>query len=152
MGSMAAEVDVLHQAGKEALGAVSVDATWHDPGLDEAALGWARPAWDALAPFSAGGVYLDFAGLGGTRRSRVTPPSARTQIASTASAGPTTRKGSLTLRRTSRERGRVCRGHHGRPGPHADEAHRASADAVKQRRCPPSGLHALHMRHPRRRS
>jgi FAD/FMN-containing dehydrogenase len=52
-------------AHRQAAFNVSVDAIWHDSGLDEAALGWARSAWDALAPFSTGGVYLNFAGLGG---------------------------------------------------------------------------------------
>jgi FAD/FMN-containing dehydrogenase len=44
---------------------VSVDALWFDRGLDDVAIGWARSGWDALAPFSTGGVYLNFAGLGG---------------------------------------------------------------------------------------
>lgn len=43
---------------------VSVDASWHDPALDEAATGWARSTWDALAPYATGDVYLNFAGLG----------------------------------------------------------------------------------------
>lgn len=43
---------------------VSIDASWHDPTLDEASLGWVRSTWDALLPFSTGGVYLNFAGLG----------------------------------------------------------------------------------------
>ncbi|MDQ4119762.1 MAG: FAD-binding oxidoreductase, partial [Actinomycetota bacterium] len=43
---------------------VSVDASWHDPALDDAAIGWARSTWEALAPFATGGVYLNFAGLG----------------------------------------------------------------------------------------
>ena len=43
---------------------VSIDASWHDPALDTAAIGWARATWDALAPYATGGVYLNFAGLG----------------------------------------------------------------------------------------
>jgi FAD/FMN-containing dehydrogenase len=43
---------------------VSVDATWHDPALDEAAIGWCRSTFDALAPFATGGMYVNFAGLG----------------------------------------------------------------------------------------
>ncbi len=43
---------------------VSIDASWHDPALDSAAIGWARATWDALAPYATGGVYLNFAGLG----------------------------------------------------------------------------------------
>ena len=31
---------------------ISVDASWHDPALDGAAIGWARSTWDALAPFA----------------------------------------------------------------------------------------------------
>ncbi|GGX59115.1 FAD-binding oxidoreductase [Streptomyces minutiscleroticus] len=43
---------------------VSFDAGWQDPALDEAAIGWARSAWDALKPFASGGMYINFAGLG----------------------------------------------------------------------------------------
>jgi FAD/FMN-containing dehydrogenase len=43
---------------------LSVDASWHDPALDDTAIGWARSTWDAIAPFATGGVYLNFAGLG----------------------------------------------------------------------------------------
>lgn len=43
---------------------LSVDAGWFDPGLDDAAIGWARGMWDALAPYATGGVYVNFAGLG----------------------------------------------------------------------------------------
>jgi FAD/FMN-containing dehydrogenase len=43
---------------------VSVDASWHDPALDDTAIGWARSTWDALARFATGGLYLNFAGLG----------------------------------------------------------------------------------------
>jgi FAD/FMN-containing dehydrogenase len=43
---------------------LSVDASWHDPALDDTAIGWARETWGALAPFATGGVYLNFAGLG----------------------------------------------------------------------------------------
>lgn len=42
---------------------VSVDAAWVDPALDEAAIAWSRATWEALRPFSTGGVYLNFAGL-----------------------------------------------------------------------------------------
>lgn len=43
---------------------VSIDAGWRDPSLDEAAIRWARSAWDAMKPFSRGGAYVNFAGLG----------------------------------------------------------------------------------------
>lgn len=41
---------------------MSVDAFWEEPELDDAAIGWARSTWDALAPFSTG-VYVNFSGL-----------------------------------------------------------------------------------------
>ncbi|MGW0188649.1 FAD-binding oxidoreductase [Streptomyces sp. NPDC003362] len=43
---------------------VSIDAGWQDPALDETAIEWARSAWDAMKPFSSGGTYVNFAGLG----------------------------------------------------------------------------------------
>ncbi|MFC8366909.1 FAD-binding oxidoreductase [Streptomyces sp. NPDC057239] len=43
---------------------VSIDAGWQDPALDDTAIGWARSAWDAMKPFSSGGTYVNFAGLG----------------------------------------------------------------------------------------
>ena len=43
---------------------ISVDASWQDPELDDAAIAWARSTWDAIAPYATGGVYLNFAGLG----------------------------------------------------------------------------------------
>jgi FAD/FMN-containing dehydrogenase len=43
---------------------LSVDASWSDPELDDAAsIEWARSTWEALKPFSTGGVYINFAGL-----------------------------------------------------------------------------------------
>ncbi|MGH2751251.1 MAG: FAD-binding oxidoreductase [Actinomycetota bacterium] len=44
---------------------VSVDASWSEPALDAATIGWSRSTWDALRPFSTGGVYINFAGLEG---------------------------------------------------------------------------------------
>lgn len=46
------------------LGETVIDVT--DPGLDEAAIGWARGACDAMRPFANGGVYVNFSGLGDT--------------------------------------------------------------------------------------
>ena len=44
---------------------LSIDAAWFDPTLDDTAVGWARSTWGAvLQPFSTGGIYLNFAGLG----------------------------------------------------------------------------------------
>jgi berberine-like enzyme len=42
---------------------VSIDAGWTDPAMDDAAIGWARRAWDRLTPSATGGVYVNFAGL-----------------------------------------------------------------------------------------
>ncbi|MFF4981319.1 FAD-binding oxidoreductase [Streptomyces sp. NPDC001046] len=42
---------------------VSIDAGWQDPAMDEAAIAWARSAWEAMKPFSSGGTYVNFAGL-----------------------------------------------------------------------------------------
>lgn len=42
---------------------VSVGAFWDDPELDDVAVDWARSTWDAFAPFSTGGVYVNFSGL-----------------------------------------------------------------------------------------
>ena len=43
---------------------ISVDASWQDPELDDAAIAWARSTWDAIAPHATGGMYINFAGLG----------------------------------------------------------------------------------------
>lgn len=50
-------------AHRDATFNVSIDAFWDDPALDEIAVGWARSTWDAFAPFSTGGVYVNFSGL-----------------------------------------------------------------------------------------
>ena len=42
---------------------LSIDASWSDSALDAAAMEWARSTWDALKPFSTGGIYINFAGL-----------------------------------------------------------------------------------------
>lgn len=42
---------------------LSIDPVWSDPALDGRAIGWARGLWDALRPFSTGGVYVNFSGL-----------------------------------------------------------------------------------------
>lgn len=42
---------------------VSLDSGWTDPALDAEGIGWARGTWDALAPYAAGGVYINFSGL-----------------------------------------------------------------------------------------
>jgi FAD/FMN-containing dehydrogenase len=42
---------------------ISVDTFWTEPALDDTAIGWARSTWDAMKPFSTGGVYVNFSGL-----------------------------------------------------------------------------------------
>ncbi|MGH9243077.1 MAG: FAD-binding oxidoreductase [Acidimicrobiales bacterium] len=43
---------------------VSIDGSWHEPGLDATSVDWVRSTWERVAPFATGGVYLNFAGLG----------------------------------------------------------------------------------------
>ena len=43
---------------------LSIDASWSEPALDEAAIAWARSTWEALRAYATGGIYLNFAGLG----------------------------------------------------------------------------------------
>jgi FAD/FMN-containing dehydrogenase len=42
---------------------LSIDACWTRPTDDAGVIGWARGAWDALAPYASGGVYVNFSGL-----------------------------------------------------------------------------------------
>lgn len=42
---------------------LSIDTQWTDPAHDTEGVGWARASWDALRPFSTGGVYVNFSGL-----------------------------------------------------------------------------------------
>jgi FAD/FMN-containing dehydrogenase len=41
---------------------LSVDELWFDESFDEAALEWGRTTWQAMLPYSNGGVYMNFAG------------------------------------------------------------------------------------------
>ncbi|MCX2925082.1 hypothetical protein [Streptomyces sp. NEAU-W12] len=56
--------DESTSAHRSARYGVSIDAGWRDPALDGSAPGWARSAGDAMKPFSSGGTYVNFAGLG----------------------------------------------------------------------------------------
>jgi hypothetical protein len=58
------EPDATAYAHRSANFNLSVDASWSDPALDEAAIAWARSTWDALRHHATGGIYLNFAGLG----------------------------------------------------------------------------------------
>jgi hypothetical protein len=56
---------------------ISFDASWSDAAQDDTAIGWARSSWNTMAPYSTGGVYINFAGLGDEAdRSAVFGPSA----------------------------------------------------------------------------
>jgi len=42
---------------------VSFDTNWSDPAHDAEAVAWARSAWDEMAKFGNGGVFLNFTGI-----------------------------------------------------------------------------------------
>jgi FAD/FMN-containing dehydrogenase len=44
---------------------VSFDGAWTEPADDDRLVGWARDAFTSFTPFSAGGVYVNFAGFEG---------------------------------------------------------------------------------------
>jgi FAD/FMN-containing dehydrogenase len=50
--------------GRDTTFLVSAEATWTDPEKTEEAIAWAREAWDAMGPYSTGGLYLNFPGFG----------------------------------------------------------------------------------------
>jgi hypothetical protein len=41
----------------------SIDGMWTDPAKDADNIDWVRSAWEAIARFGTGGVYLNFTGL-----------------------------------------------------------------------------------------
>lgn len=43
---------------------LSMDASWSEPALDDAAVGWSRGTWEAMREYGDGGVYLNFSGFG----------------------------------------------------------------------------------------
>jgi FAD/FMN-containing dehydrogenase len=43
---------------------ISFNATWTEPADQGRCIAWARAGWDAMRPFSDGGVYVNFPGLG----------------------------------------------------------------------------------------
>lgn len=49
---------------------LNVNARWEDPTDGERHVEWARSLWDAMQPFSAGGVYVNFMGDEGEDRVR----------------------------------------------------------------------------------
>jgi len=44
---------------------VSVDGMWSDPADDADTIAWVRSAWEDVAEYGNGGVYLNFTGLAG---------------------------------------------------------------------------------------
>src|SRR5690606_9363281 len=43
---------------------LSRDASWSEPALHDAAVGWSRGTWEAMREYGDGGVYLNFSGFG----------------------------------------------------------------------------------------
>lgn len=50
--------------GRDAQFLVTAEANWTDPAQNGEAISWAKKLWDAIEPYSTGGVYLNFPGLG----------------------------------------------------------------------------------------
>ena len=50
-------------SGRNAGFLVTPEASWTDPAQTDEAIAWGRAAWDALGPYSTGGVYLNFPGV-----------------------------------------------------------------------------------------
>jgi FAD/FMN-containing dehydrogenase len=48
---------------------ITAEATWDDPGADDAHIAWARHTLERIRPFSGGGAYLNFPGFGEDRES-----------------------------------------------------------------------------------
>lgn len=65
MGGAVGRVDASQSAFPHRSGRfnLSLDAGWSDLALDDAAIGWARGAWEAMRPYATGGVYINFSGL-----------------------------------------------------------------------------------------
>jgi FAD/FMN-containing dehydrogenase len=42
---------------------ISIDGMWDDPSFNEEGVAWVRDAWEQVAKFGTGGVYLNFTGL-----------------------------------------------------------------------------------------
>jgi hypothetical protein len=50
-------------AERSALFMVSIDTNWSDPAQDAAAIAWGRAAWEEIAKYGNGNVFLNFTGL-----------------------------------------------------------------------------------------
>ena len=51
--------------------ALNILTYWRDMADDQSNIQWARNLFDAMAPFSNGGVYVNFTGVGDTTEDRV---------------------------------------------------------------------------------
>ncbi|MBV9582807.1 MAG: FAD-binding oxidoreductase [Chloroflexi bacterium] len=56
---------------RDAMYSLNVVASWTDPAQDDSNIGWTRRVWGAMQPFSPGGVYVNFLGVGDQTESRV---------------------------------------------------------------------------------
>jgi FAD/FMN-containing dehydrogenase len=63
------DADATAYGRRDAPYLVTAEATWDDPTQNEANIQWARDLVGAMKPFSKGGSYLNFAGLGEDRDS-----------------------------------------------------------------------------------
>jgi FAD/FMN-containing dehydrogenase len=43
---------------------IGIEGNWDDPAADGANVAWARDVYNDMQPFSSGGVYLNFPGMG----------------------------------------------------------------------------------------
>ena len=55
---------------RQAAHSIHIDSNWTDPGADDENIAWAREFFEALQPFSTGGVYVNFLGNEGDDRVR----------------------------------------------------------------------------------
>jgi len=72
LGGAVAEVanDATAYPHREAPFIININGVDDDPAHDEEVIGWTRETFDALAPFSTGGVYVNFVGNEGDERVR----------------------------------------------------------------------------------
>ena len=78
-------------SGRDAGFLVTPEASWTDPAQTDEAIAWGRAAWDALGPYSTGGVYLNFPGVEEEQTRWCAPATAGTTSGSPSSRRSTTR-------------------------------------------------------------
>lgn len=57
-------VDATAYGRRDAPFVLAVEANWTDPSENEAQVAWARGVWQAMQPYSRGGLYVNFPGMG----------------------------------------------------------------------------------------